>query len=47
MSQHSRVVVRRSGSESVLRVMVEGPSLFEVAEWAQRIGQAIKKRLSP
>lgn len=46
MSQHARVVVRRSGSESVLRVMVEGPSLTEVAEWAQRIGHAFKDRLN-
>ncbi len=45
-SPHVRIVVRRSGSEeSILRVMVEGPGL-EVAEWAQRIGQVFKNRLS-
>jgi phosphoglucosamine mutase len=41
-----RVVVRFSGTEPLARVMVEGPDLEQVENWAGRISSAIRSELS-
>ena len=40
-----RVLVRFSGTEPLVRVMVEGPELAPVKEWAERIAAAIRAEL--
>jgi len=40
-----RVLVRFSGTEPLARVMVEGPDLAQVEEFASRIAQAIQREL--
>lgn len=41
-----RVVVRYSGTENLCRVMVEGKDKGEVKEYAEKIAEVIKKKLS-
>jgi phosphoglucosamine mutase len=41
IGHEGRIVVRLSGTESVARVMVEGPEENLIASLAHRIGQAI------
>jgi phosphoglucosamine mutase len=41
LGREGRVVVRLSGTESVARVMLEGPAENLIESWARRIGQAI------
>ena len=41
-----RVVVRFSGTEPLARVMVEGPDMTQVQDWADRIAHAIRRELS-
>ena len=41
LGHEGRVIVRLSGTESVARVMVEGPEENLIESWACRIGQAI------
>jgi phosphoglucosamine mutase len=45
LGHEGRVVVRLSGTESVARVMVEGPEEDLIASLARRIGQAIARAL--
>jgi len=45
LGHEGRVVVRLSGTESVARVMVEGPEENLIASLARRIGQAISRAL--
>ena len=40
-----RVLVRFSGTEPLARVMVEGPDLQQVENWAERIASAIRSEL--
>jgi len=40
-----RVLVRFSGTEPLARVMVEGPDLAQVENWAERIASAIRTEL--
>jgi phosphoglucosamine mutase len=40
-----RLVVRYSGTEPLLRVMLEGPTELEVRTWAQEIADVVKKEL--
>jgi phosphoglucosamine mutase len=40
-----RVVVRFSGTEPLARVMVEGPDMTQVQDWADRIANAIRREL--
>ncbi len=42
LGHQGRVLIRASGTEPVLRVLVEGPQKVEVAEWARRIGAAFR-----
>ncbi len=43
LGHEGRVVVRLSGTESVARVMVEGPEENLIESLARRIGQAITR----
>ena len=45
LGHEGRVVVRLSGTESVARVMVEGPEESLIESLARRIGQAITSAL--
>jgi phosphoglucosamine mutase len=40
-----RLLVRYSGTEPLLRVMVEGKDLDEITAWAQEIVDAVKQEL--
>jgi phosphoglucosamine mutase len=40
-----RLVVRYSGTEPLLRVMLEGPTELEVRTWAQEIADVVKREL--
>jgi phosphoglucosamine mutase len=40
-----RVLVRFSGTEPLARVMVEGPDIAQVENWAGRIASAIRVEL--
>lgn len=42
LGHRGRVLIRASGTEPVLRVLVEGLHIVEVAEWAKRIGAAFR-----
>jgi phosphoglucosamine mutase len=46
LGHEGRVVVRLSGTESVARVMVEGPEENLIESLARRIGQAIARALA-
>lgn len=45
LGREGRVVVRYSGTESKLRVMLEGPDLARLEEYAGRIGEAAVREL--
>jgi phosphoglucosamine mutase len=40
-----RVLVRFSGTEPLVRVMVEGPELAQVEDFGQRIARAIEREI--
>ena len=40
-----RVLVRYSGTEPLLRIMIEGPSQTAVEDWAERIAAAVRSHL--
>lgn len=42
---HGRVLVRYSGTEPLLRIMVEGPTDEAVAKWAEDIAAAVREHL--
>jgi phosphoglucosamine mutase len=43
---HGRVLIRYSGTEPVLRVMIEGEREDEIQTWAEEIVQAVREHLS-
>jgi hypothetical protein len=43
LGNRGRVLIRASGTEPVLRVLVEGLDIVEVAEGAKRIGAAFRR----
>jgi phosphoglucosamine mutase len=40
-----RILVRSSGTEALVRVMIEGPRMDEIQELAQELGRLVKKEL--
>jgi len=45
LAGHGRLLVRYSGTEPLLRVMLEGRDAYEIRVWAQEIVDAVKKHL--
>jgi phosphoglucosamine mutase len=43
---HGRLLVRYSGTEPLLRVMIEGKDQDEIRGWAQGIVDVVKEHLS-
>lgn len=43
LTGRGRVLLRKSGTEPLIRVMVEGPDLVEVTDYANEIADAVKK----
>ncbi|MEE6250198.1 MAG: phosphoglucosamine mutase, partial [Bdellovibrionota bacterium] len=46
LDKEGRVIVRYSGTEALVRVLVEGPSLDKIEAYADRLGDCLKKELS-
>jgi phosphoglucosamine mutase len=47
LGQLGRVLIRRSGTESCVRVMVEGKEKNDVQRWADYIAAAVREELAP
>jgi phosphoglucosamine mutase len=47
LAGQGRLLVRYSGTEPLLRVMLEGQNETEIHAWAQEIVEAVQARLSP
>ncbi len=45
LGNRGRLLVRYSGTEPVLRVMLEGPDSIAIRRWAEEIASAVKRRL--
>jgi phosphoglucosamine mutase len=45
LAGHGRLLVRYSGTEPLLRVMLEGRDQAEIARWADDIASAVKQHL--
>ena len=45
LSGHGRLLVRYSGTEPLLRVMIEGRDQREIQEWAAEIVSTVKEHL--
>jgi phosphoglucosamine mutase len=43
---HGRVLVRYSGTEPLLRVMIEGEREDEIRVWAEQIARVVREELS-
>jgi phosphoglucosamine mutase len=43
LAGHGRLLVRYSGTEPLLRVMLEGRDRDEIAGWANEIADAVRK----
>lgn len=47
LGQLGRVLIRRSGTESYVRVMVEGKEMSNVQHWADHIAAVVREELAP
>ena len=45
LGDKGRVLVRYSGTEPLLRVMIEGPEQHQIAEQAERVASAVREHL--
>ena len=45
LAGHGRLLVRYSGTEPLLRIMLEGRDEAEIRAWAEEIAEEVKKRL--
>ena len=45
LAGNGRLLVRYSGTEPLLRIMIEGRDQHEIAQWAQEIADAVKQHL--
>ena len=45
LAGNGRLLIRYSGTEPLLRIMIEGRDQKEIAHWAQEIADAVKQHL--
>ena len=45
LGEEGRVLIRYSGTEPLLRIMLEGKDTYEITTWANEIADAVKQRL--
>ena len=45
LGDEGRVLIRYSGTEPLLRIMLEGKDTYEITTWANEIADAVKQRL--
>jgi len=47
LGAHGRILVRASGTEPLIRVMIEGQDEREIRELAQKVAEGIRQAASP
>jgi phosphoglucosamine mutase len=47
LSGHGRLLVRYSGTEPLLRVMLEGRDAGEIRQWGEEIVAVVKQHVKP
>lgn len=45
LGQDGRILVRYSGTEPLLRIMIEGNDKYQITAWAKGIGEAVEKEI--
>jgi phosphoglucosamine mutase len=45
LAGNGRLLIRYSGTEPLLRIMIEGQDQHEIAAWANEIADAVKRHL--
>jgi phosphoglucosamine mutase len=46
LAGHGRLLIRYSGTEPLLRIMLEGKNQDEIGEWADEIAAVVKEQLA-
>jgi len=46
LAGNGRLLIRYSGTEPLLRIMIEGKDQREIAEWAEEIAEAVRQHLA-
>jgi len=45
LGDEGRVLIRYSGTEPLLRIMLEGQDKYEITTWANEIGDLVKQQI--